>query len=72
MTPRRKTANELYDLAFAQLEAAGAQSRIEAAESESRVARLKMAAELEKMGRQKEADVILRGVEREQKRLGAA
>jgi hypothetical protein len=69
MTPRRKSAAELYDLAFAALDAAGAQSRLELAESEARVARLKHAAELEKLGRQKEADRIIAAVAREQRRL---
>lgn len=71
MTPRRKSASELYDLAFAALEAAGAQSRLELLESEARIARLKHAAELEKLGRQREADRIIAAVAREQRRSGA-
>lgn len=69
MTPRRKTAAQMYEVAFAALEAAAAQSRVEQAESEARLARLKMAAELERMGRAREAATVLRGVEREQERL---
>jgi hypothetical protein len=71
VTPRRKTASELYDVAFAALEAASAQSRVEHAESEARIARLKHAAELEKQGRYKEAEKIIRAVQREQDRLDA-
>jgi hypothetical protein len=36
MTPRRRSAAQMYDVAFAALEAAGAQSRVELAESEAR------------------------------------
>jgi hypothetical protein len=52
VTARRRTAGELYDVAFAAFDAAGAQSRVELAESDARVARLKLAAELERNGRQ--------------------
>ena len=72
MTPRRRTAAELYDVAFAQFEAAGAQSRVELAESDARVAELKLAAELERNGRQAEADRLIAQVEREQRRAGPA
>lgn len=70
MTPRRKSAADLYEIAFAQLDAARAQSRVEMAESEARVAKLKLAAELERNGRQKEADRLLAEVTRDQQRAG--
>lgn len=71
MTPRRRSSAELYDVAFAALEAAGAQSRVELAESEARIAALKHAAELERIGRMGEAAKIIARVEREQRRAGA-
>lgn len=70
MTPRRKTAAELYDLAFAQLDAANAQSRVEHAEIDARIAKLRLAAELERQGRQAEASKLIAQVEREQRRAG--
>jgi hypothetical protein len=60
----------MYDVAFAAFDAAAAQSRVELAEVEARVAKLRLAAELERQGRQKEADRVLAEVEREQRRAG--
>jgi hypothetical protein len=58
----------MYDAAFAALEAAAAQSRVEQAASEVRVAQLKHAAVLEKQSCAKEAARIIAAVEREQAR----
>lgn len=69
MTPRRKTSAELYDAAFAAMEVAQAESRLEAAASESRIARLKHAKELLALGAEREALSLVKGVEREQERL---
>lgn len=69
MASRRKSAATLYDEGFAVLERARAESRVEHAASESRVARLKHAAELEGQGRMKEAEKIIAAVRREQERL---
>lgn len=70
MTPRPKSATQLYDAAFAALDHANAVHRVEMAETEARIAKLKHAAELEKLGRQREANKLLAQVEREQRRLG--
>lgn len=69
MVRRPASAHELYGVAFAALEAAGAQSRVELAASEARIARLRHAAELEAIGRNSEADQIIAAVQREQERV---
>jgi hypothetical protein len=69
VTPRPKSAAQLYDVAFAGLEAARAQSRVELAASEARLAQLKHAAELERLGRHAEARRIITAVERDQRRV---
>jgi hypothetical protein len=69
MTARKRSA-QLYDEAFAAFEHAAATGRVEAAETDARIAKLKHAAELEKVGRQKDADRLIGQVERDQRRLG--
>ena len=70
MSPRQKSASELYDLAVAAFDHAHAVSRVEMAATDARIAKLKHAAELEKIGRPKEAARLIAQVEREQRRLG--
>jgi hypothetical protein len=66
-----RSAAEQYEVAFAALEAAGAQSRVERMQSEARVARLKLAAELERQGRYDEAREITEQVRAEQNEIGS-
>jgi hypothetical protein len=61
----------MFDAAFAGMEAARAQSRVEIAASDARVARLKHAAELERIGRHEEAEPIIAAVRAEQESLAA-
>lgn len=65
MTDSRATFNAAMEL----FEVARSESRVELALSESRVAKLKAAAELERAGRQAEADALIAEVRAEQERL---
>ena len=58
----------LFDAAMGMAEAAAAQSRVEIALSESRLAKLRAAAELEAAGRMEEAGKLLAEVRAEQER----
>jgi hypothetical protein len=69
VTPRLKTSSQLYEIAFAAMDVASKQARVEMAAAEARVAKLKLAAELEKVGRVKEAGRVLAEIEREQAKL---
>jgi hypothetical protein len=57
----------LFEQGLAAMEAAAAERRVEMAESESRVARLKLALEYERTGREQEAQRIYAEVRAEQK-----
>jgi hypothetical protein len=60
-------STSLFAAATDMFEAAAIESRIEGLRSESRVARLKAVAELERAGRMEEAQDLLDEVKREQK-----
>lgn len=60
------TAKQMFDEATSLFEAALAQSRVERAASEARIARLRHAAELEKQGRYEEARPIIEAIRSEQ------
>jgi hypothetical protein len=64
-------ATDTYAAALSLFESAAAESRVELALSESRVARLRAAAELERAGRVDEARELVDAVRAEQQELEA-